>query len=453
MSALARYLHIKGFKVSGSDKESSALLLDLENEGIKNIWTPHSKQTIASINPDIIIYSTAVTNENEEMLWAKENKKEALHRSDLLKLITEDKKTISISGTHGKTTTSAMILNMLNNSDLKPSGIIGGILTDKNTNVIVGTGEYFVIEADESDKSFLKGDPEIAIITNIEADHLENYSGGLEEIKKSFLEFAKKAHSKRALVFCLQDKITREIITNNFDLNDSKLISYGISDKCNAMTQAKFNQEKNQWDIYYKNKILTSIKPIVPGEHYILNALAAFSVGHLLGISPEKTKATLESYTGVKRRFEVIGKTKDITIIDDYAHHPTEIASTIKAAKELNPKRLIVVLQPHQPLRLRDLWKDFVGLFKNEDSTVFITETYIARGTDIEGISSQKLVKEINKPNVNYLPGDISETASQITKLVKPGDLILIMGAGNITNLGPKLLKSNEALASKFGNN
>jgi len=455
MSALARLFHSKGSLISGSDKEHSSYIEDLQSEGMKNIWTPHNKTNVEKANPDYIIYSTAITNDNEELKWAKENNKNILHRSELLKIAFQNKKLISISGTHGKTTTSAMVTEILVKSGLNPSAIIGGIIQTKNTNSITGNGDYFIAEADESDKSFLKGDPEIAVITNIEPDHLENYPGGFEEIKKSFLEFAKKAISKTGLVACIQDKVTKEIITKNFNLNDSKLITYGIGEKSDQATiSAKRNDQNNCWDIYIKNELATSISLKIPGEHNVLNALAALGVCHLIGIDYEKYKKVIENHEGVKRRFQIILKTKELTIVDDYAHHPTEIAATIKAAKELNPARLIVILQPHQPKRLKDLWEEFKQVLRDEDNCiVFITDTYIARGQEITGISSQKLVEEIGKPNVKYIPGNIEQIAQYLEKFIKTEDFILIMGAGNITNLSQKLLKFNHLLASRFGNN
>ncbi len=438
MSALARLLNARDIPVSGSDKEDSDFLNDLRSEGIKNIWTPHKKEELEKINPDYVVYSTAVLGTNEEVTWAKEKKKNILHRSELLEKLTDEKKLISVSGTHGKTTTSSMVSEILLSCNLNPSAILGGLLVSTNTNAMAGTGEYFVIEADESDKSFLKGTPEIAVITNIEADHLENYPGGIEEIKKSFLEFAKKAKNGR--VCCFEDKITRDLISNNFDLKDENLITYGINGE-NFKLNARLNNSKS-WDVFYNGKLLTSFKLQKPGEHNVLNALAAFGVGILLKLDANLIKASLEKYQGVKRRFQVLGIKENITFVDDYAHHPTEVRETIKAAKELNPNRLVIVFQPHQPTRLKDLWDEFKDVFKDLDSPTFITETYIARGSQIDGINSKKLVEEINNTNVKYLPGDLDQINSQLKDFIKPGDTVLIMGAGNITNLGPALLRA-----------
>ncbi len=452
MSALARFLNSSGYSVSGSDKEESSLIKDLRLEGIKNIWISHSKKQIENVCPDLIVYSTAVENNNDEIVWAKENKKTIIHRSDLLAQLTNLKKSISVSGTHGKTTTTGMILEVLLESGLQPSAIVGGVLESKNTNAVIGDGDYFVIEADESDKSFLKGNPDICIVTNIEPDHLENYPGGLDEIKSSFLEFAKKGISKNGLVVCMEDKVTCELIKENFDLHNPKLISYGINvDSSETTVKARFNNKTNLWDMYFKQDLLFSLKLKNPGNHNVLNALAAVSVGCLLKISAEKIKTALENYSGVKRRFQILTKTNEITIVDDYAHHPTEISATIKAAKELNPKRLVIIFQPHQPRRLQDLWDDFIKAFKGEVCPVFITDLYIARGNEISGISSQKLVQEVGKSNVNYIPGNIEEIAKQLSGIIKEGDLILIMGAGNITDLGPELIKLRVGTCMEFG--
>lgn len=439
MSALARHFHAKGSSISGSDKENSPLINELKEEGIKNICILHSRDFVKEVNPDYVIYSTAVIGDNEEVIWAKENNKKILHRSELLELAVKNKKLISVSGTHGKTTTSSMICEILVNNKFDPDGILGGLLISKNTNTVIGNGEYFVIEADESDKSFLKGDPEISVITNIEADHLENYPDGIEEIKSSFLKFAKK--QRNGLVVCLEDKITKELISANFDLNNPKIISYSTNPKDDTTLSAKLNAENNNWDVFLKGIYLTSLKLQKPGRHNVQNALAALGVGLLIGIEAEKIKTSLENYQGVKRRFQILGKKNDVTIVDDYAHHPTEVVETIKAAKELMPNRLVVVFQPHQPTRLKFLWSEFIEAFKKEDIPIFITDTYIARGSAIQGISSEALVNELNKPNVNYLPGNIEEIAKKIENFTKPNDLLLIMGAGDITNLGYHLLK------------
>ena len=454
MSALARYCFNLGCFVSGSDKEDSSLIKELEQEKIKNIWTPHNRERLENIDPDIVVFSTAVTQTNEELQWAKEKKKEVIHRAELLEVITSPKILIAVSGTHGKTTSTAMIYEALSNANLSPSVILGGILQRKNTNSIYGEGNYFIAEADESDKSLLKGNPDICIITNIEPDHLENYSGGLNEIKECFIKFAKKGLSKSGLVACADDLLTETIIRKNFNVNDPKLIFYGIkSGNCNLI--AKAGKDKNHWDIYFKDNFLTSFRPNNPGQHTVLNSLAAIGTSILIKSDLKKTIEALENYNGVKRRFQFLIKLNDLSIVDDYAHHPTEIKATYEMAKSYNPKNLLMIFQPHQPRRLKDLWNEFIKAFPEIDlnTTVLITDTYIARGSEIEGISSSKLVKEINRPNINYKSGNIEELTKYLKDSLKKTDFILIMGAGNITNLGKGLVNFYSGLASIAGNN
>ncbi len=447
MSALARYYNSCNSTISGSDREDSPLLSELKKEGIKDIWTPHSREKIKSQNPDLVIYSTAIEgNTNEEILWAKENNINLMHRSDLLEITSSSKNLISVSGTHGKTTTSSMMYEVFNSCNLNPSAILGGLLISKNTNSICGSGDYFITEADESDKSFLKGNPEISIITNIEPDHLENYSGGFEEIKSSFLQFAKKP--KNGLVVCFEDKNTRDLISRNLNIKDSKIIRYGFNEKeCNLIAVQK--NESKDWTVIYNSKELVSFKLTKPGKHNVLNALACIGTAILLNLDLTKVKLALEDFQGAKRRFEVLGTLNKITFVDDYAHHPTEIIETIKAAKELLPKRLVVVFQPHQPGRTKDLWDDFINAFKGEDFPIFITDIYIARGKPIEGINSKNLVDSINKPNIQYLPGSLDEISKAIKNTLKENDLVLIMGAGSITLLGQILIDTYKDLKTE----
>lgn len=450
MSALARYFNANGSLISGSDKSYSPLTDELNREGINDIWSPHNEENIEKIDPDIVAYSTAINSENDEYSWSKKNNKIMLHRSELLEIATSTKKLISITGTHGKTTTSAMVAEMLFNSKLDISAILGGILLSKNSNSIIGKGEYFVIEGDESDKSFLKGNPSIGVITNIEPDHLENYPGGVDEIKECFKKFANKCLNNEGLIACFDDKLTKEILQDQ--ISNEHLIRYGFDESsCNLV--AKETQISNSWDIYYNDNKILNINLSTHGKHNVLNSLAAIGVSLLLKSDYELTKQSLEAYKGVKRRFQYIEQSPELTIVDDYAHHPTEITATVNAANEIAKNRLVVVLQPHHPLRLRDLWNDFISSLSEIKHTVFVTDTYVARGNEIEGINSRKLVEEISKPNINYLPGDIDNINEELLKMLKPNDFVLIMGAGNITELGPKLLSSYKTLAMNSGNN
>ena len=441
MSALARYFNLHGSLISGSDREDSSQITKLKSEGLNNIWITHSKKLIESTNPEVVVFSTAITNDNEELVWATSNKKLVLHRAELLEIACHSKKLISVSGTHGKTTTTALIYEVFEKVGLNPSCILGGEIISKNSNVIFGTGNYFIIEADESDKSFLKGNPEITVITNIGIDHLENYNNRFEEIKQAFISFAKTGIQNKGLVVCIEDLNTREMILNNFDHNNQSLITYGFyNGDLKPKVGGNFNENTKLLDIYLNSTLVDSIKLPFLGKHNILNTLAVYGVGILAGINPTKIKWGIENFRGVKRRFELVGKIDGIIFIDDYAHHPTEISATLQAARGLNPERLVVVLQPHQPLRLKDLWNDFIKTLKNIDDLVFVTDIYIARGHPIEGITSKRLVEEVGKKNIEYLPGNIDEVKDCIKNTIKAGDLVLTLGAGDITLLSKKLM-------------
>lgn len=451
MSALARYFFSYGAEVSGSDKEYTSLIETLKKEGIQNIWIPHNKKNIEKINPSLVIYSTAINDANEEIIWSKTNNKETMHRSELLKVAISSKKLIAISGTHGKTSTTAMILEILENSKLNPSCILGGVLMSKGSNVVIGKGDYFVIEADESDKSLLNCNPDIAVITNIEEDHLENYKDGIEEIKKSFLLFAQKGYKNKGLIACLNDKNTREVILNNFNIEDNKIISYGAGlDDDKLKIKTAYNKSTNEWEVFVNNKLENSIRLKINSDFYAQNMLAAYGTALMLDIDKNTIKKTIENFQGVERRFQIVGTTGGATIVDDYAHHPTEIKATIQAAKNLNPKRLIVVLQPHHPVRVRDLYLDFVKCLQSFDDPIYVTDIYVARGTSLENINSKNLVEDVNKPNVRYLPGSIEDITEITRKLIVPGDLLLIMGAGNITLLAKRLMEEKPVISSYF---
>lgn len=444
MSAIAKYFHTKNFQVSGSDKSNSKLIEDLIDFGIKDIWTPHNKERISHINPDVIVYSTAiVSGKNEEHDWAKLNNKIIMHRSEALENILSDKKVIAITGTHGKTTTTAMTCEMFESCNENISGIVGGIIKSKNSNIMIGNSDYFVIEADESDKSFLKCTPYIGVITNIEPDHLENYDGKMEEIEKCFIEFCNKTLNNNGyLIVCADDKITSSLIKEHFPHNNDHILTYGFHRAENG-PMLSLKESDSGGDLIYKNSKINTIKLKMPGKHNLLNATAVYGIGLLLKLKKNLIVKGLENYSGVSRRFEYIKRSPELTIVDDYAHHPTEITATINAALSLNPKRLVVILQPHQPTRVRDLWDEFISTLSIFSAQIYITDIYIARGDNIEGVSSKLLVDKINKSNIKYLNGDLDEISNFISLQIQPGDFILTLGAGDITKLGYMIAEQN----------
>lgn len=439
MSAIARLLLAKGIKVSGSDKERSAITDELQKLGAR-ICIGHKAENIEGV--DLVVVSTAINTENPELSVALKKNLPVWHRSKLLAYLGKDSRVIAISGTHGKTTTTGMVAQVLLHAQLDPTVVVGGIFSKIGSNACLGKGDYLVEECDESDGTHAKTHSYLSLITNIEADHLENYPGGLEQIRDEMVTFAN--NSSFGTILCQDDagcRLVRNRITG-------KVITYGT---------AKFSRDADYryeslpgfgLKVWHKSKELGEINLQVPGEHNKLNALSAVVVGTELGVPFELIAQALAGFTGVGRRFQIIGSTNDLTVIDDYAHHPTEVVATLQAARAYKllahqnaaPKgRIVAVFQPHQPGRLRDFWTEFCQAFEFAD-LVLISDVYIARGSAIEGINSEKLAASITHPHVFYLPGATNTLAQQIVPHLMPGDLVITMGAGDITKVGSEIL-------------
>ncbi len=441
MSALARLLLDRGIAVKGSDKSESEITKQLTDLGAK-IFVGHNISNIEGAAA--VVVSTAITQDNPELAYAKANKIPVWHRSELLAALTVGKKVVAVSGTHGKTTTTGMIGQMLTDGKLDPSIVVGGIFTKIKANARAGKGSLFVTEADESDGTHVRLKSEIAVITNIESDHLENYPGGIEEIYKAMIAFGNNA--KKAVVLCYDDAGCRQIIPKL----RSKVITYGAAVPTDKTDGADYQYESLPgfaFRVLKNGETLGEMVTSVPGEHNKLNALAAVAVGLELGLTFSQIADSLADFRGVDRRFQLIGTAKNVLIVDDYAHHPTEVVATLLAARqyiEANPKggfkRVVAVFQPHQPGRLKDFWNEFCQCFAHAD-LVLIADVYIARGTAIPGVDSETLVKEIAHKNVKHLAGKTETLAQQIAPILEPGDLVLTIGAGDITGVGPQLLE------------
>jgi UDP-N-acetylmuramate--alanine ligase len=349
---------------------------------------------------------------------------------------------IAVSGTHGKTTTTGMIAQVLIDCGLDPSVVIGGVFARIKANSVAGRGEYFVAESDESDGTHTSLLSEIAVITNVEADHLENYPGGLEQIYKAMAEFGN--HARNATIICDDDKGCQAVLP----LLKGKVVSYGRAGGKNTASYKYESLNGFGMRVYKSDKVLGELRLSIPGEHNKLNALAVIAVACELGLKFEDVCASLSQFGGVDRRFQMIGEEKGILVVDDYAHHPTEIAATLKAARNFieerhlkgEPKRrLVVAFQPHQPGRLRDFWNEFRGAFVDAD-LLLISDVYVARGGQIEGINSKRFADEVEHSNRHYLSGPTSELAPAILKHLKENDLVITVGAGDITTIGPNLI-------------
>lgn len=433
MSALARLLLARGKKVSGSDKEDNEITRELRGLGATT-FVGHDARNVE--NAGVVIVSTAITDNNPELKQAKTRGLQILHRSDLLRALTASKKLLAVSGTHGKTTTTGMLAQVLIDSGLEPEVVVGGIFARIGSNSYAGKGEYFVAEADESDRTHARMNSHIAMVTNIEADHLENYPGGMAEIYDNMVSFANRA--SQAVVVCIDDAGCKSILGRI----NKPIITYGTRSK-SPEADYGFDSLPDGMTVHRRGEKLGEVRIAVPGEHNKVNACGVLAVAMEAGIPFDSIASALQSFGGVARRFQIIGTKSGITVVDDYGHHPTEVRATLQAARNYQRnhgiKRVVAVFQPHQPGRLRDLWNEFCDSFSEADLCLLL-DVYIARGGAIEGINSQRFAGEIKDCNTIYLPGSIAEVADAVRHHLKEGDLVLTIGAGDVTKLGPQLL-------------
>jgi UDP-N-acetylmuramate--alanine ligase len=434
MSGIAELLFNQGIAISGSDLKKSDITKHLENIGIK-VVEGHDPNLINDV--DVVVKSSAVHDDNPEIQAAKALKIPVIRRAEMLAEITRMSYSIGIAGTHGKTSTTSMVGMVLDVAGLEPTIIVGGKVMNFGSNNLMGSGKYIVVEADEYDHSFLSLSPIIAGITNIEADHLDCYMN-LDEIKKAFVEFANKVPFFGSVIACLEDPGVQSILP----LIEKKILTYGTSRQ--ADVQAVNISMKNfisSFDVVYKSYRLGNITISVNGKHNILNALLAVTVGLELDIPFPLIKKGLEEYKGVYRRSELKGDVRGITVFDDYAHHPTEITATLEGFRDSTDRRIVVAFQPHLFSRTRDFYQEFGQAFFSCDA-LFITPIYPAREKPIEGVSGKMIADaaiQSGHHQVHYIDQNES-IVSEITSFLKPGDIFITMGAGNIWQYGEEIL-------------
>ena len=435
MSGIAEVLLNQGYEISGSDRALSEVTEHLQEIGAK-VYKGHAPEHVEGA--DVLVYSSAVTLDNPEVQEALRRKIPVIKRAEMLGELMRLKFGIAIAGTHGKTTTTSLTGSVLTEGGLDPTLIIGGRVRSLNTNALLGSSEFLVAEADEFDKSFLRMIPTIAVITNIEPDHLDSYHGW-EDLKNSFVSFANKVPFYGRVIVCLDNPGVQEILQ---EIKRS-VTTYGFNRQADIQAdQVEFLPGKIRFNAYYQGQKLGQLNLQIPGEHNVLNALAAIGVGLELDIPFEKIKAGLEKFSGVNRRFEILGVFNDIMIVDDYAHHPTEIRATLKGARSGWPERRIVaVFQPHLYSRTQNFYEDFARSFFQADVLV-VTDVYPAREEPIEGVSGALIAdtaRRFGHREVHY-EADKSRLAEYVFKLLKPGDLVLTIGAGDIWKTGRALV-------------
>ncbi|WP_459076770.1 UDP-N-acetylmuramate--L-alanine ligase [Herbivorax alkaliphila] len=443
MSGLAEILLDMGYKISGSDINSSNLTAKLSEKGVK-VYIGHSEENIK--NPDLVVYTAAVKESNPELKKSKSLKIPVMERSALLgEIMKIFPYSINVSGTHGKTTTTSMVSMILLECGLNPTIHVGGELDAIGGNTKIGENKYFVSEACEYAEGFLKYNPFLAVVLNIEEDHLDFFKD-IEHIKSSFLKFISLVPREGYVIANYDD----ENIVSILEKANCNKITYGITSK-EAMWKAKdiaYNHSgcASFW-IYKNDEKIINITLKVPGVHNVSNALAAISACHALGCDIEDIKAGLESYTGTHRRFELKGMINDIKVVDDYAHHPSEVKATLKACKNSSYRKIWCVFQPHTYTRTKHLLNEFKDAFYDAD-TIIVSDIYAAREKDTGEVHSSMLVDKIKASNKNvlYMP-DFESIVQHLNEHASPGDLVITMGAGNINSVGEMFLKTKKIVA------
>jgi UDP-N-acetylmuramate--alanine ligase len=434
MSGIAKILARRGYQVSGSDLSAGKYFNLLKKEQIE-LFVGHKAEQIAGA--DLIVKTSAVAADNSELQAAQKAGIKVVKRAEILAELMKNKKTIAVAGTHGKTTTTAMLATIFKKAGLDPAIMVGGYLSEIAGNTVDGQGEYFITEADESDGSFIYFDPDLLLITNLEWDHPDYYHS-LTEFKQVFKDFSAKNDKKAVILYNSDDYNLLELFAQR-----KKAIRFSLKQGDYLAKNISYQAQKSSFDLYYKQKYLGQFKLAVPGQYNIYNALAAISAADYAGVSFEIMQAALANFTGVGRRFEFKGTLLNgqVDLIDDYAHHPTEIRSLLKAVKAMDYQKITVVFQPHRYSRTRQFFTDFAAAFKEADQ-VYLTNIFSASEKNNQQVSLRELETAIAKNSQVecYYLSEFSKIAAQIKTDLEPGQIILTVGAGDITSLSDILL-------------
>ncbi|ENN93859.1 UDP-N-acetylmuramate--L-alanine ligase [Bartonella bovis] len=434
MSGIAEVLHNLGYKVQGSDQTDNANVERLRGKGI-NIHIGHRAENLGAAK--VVVISTAIKKTNPEYIAAKEKHLPIVRRAEMLAELMRFRRAIAVGGTHGKTTTTSMIAALLDASDFDPMVINGGIINAYGTNARIGGGDWMVVEADESDGTFLKLPADIVVVTNIDSEHLDYY-GSFDAVREAFRQFVENVPFYGFAVMCLDHP---EVQTLASRIDDRWVVTYGANPQADVrFLNLSMEGQKARFDVLIRSRKTnekTELKNLVlpmSGQHNISNATAAIAIAHELGISNESIRKGLEKFCGVKRRFTQTGNWCGVEIFDDYGHHPVEIKAVLSAARESAKGRVIAIVQPHRYSRLHDLFDDFITCFNDAD-TVMITPIYAAGEEPIAGFGSKELVEHIQMASHRdvRLVNTFEDITLIIAALAKSGDYVIFLGAGNIT--------------------
>lgn len=439
MCGIAEVLVNQSYQVSGSDLKESKNTLRLQDFGA-TVFIGHQQGNV--VGADVVVVSTAIDEKNPEVKWAREHRIPIVKRAEMLAELMRYRHGIAVAGTHGKTTTTSMLASIFGTANLDPTFIIGGLVNNFGSNARLGESGYLIAEADESDASFLHLQPMVSVITNIEEDHMSTYGGDFNKLKQTFIEFVHNLPFYGMTTVCIDDDVIREIIPKF----GRAVITYGFSDDADfRITDLVFSGMKNTFNVNYADGEVLPITLNMPGQHNVLNATAAIAVAIDEGLAPDLIQKGLANFKGVGRRFQVYGdypvENGVAMLVDDYGHHPTEVAATISAARQSNPeKRLLMIFQPHRYSRLKDLYDDFVDVLDDVDALI-ILDVYSAGEDAIIGADSRSLcgsIRQRGKLDPIHVK-TIDMVPDVLKRLVKAGDLVVTQGAGTVGSLAETL--------------
>jgi len=443
MSGIAEILLTMGYAVSGSDLKRSSVTARLESLGAK-IFEGHAASNVQ--DADVVVTSSAVSRQNPEVLEAATRKIPVIQRAEMLAELMRLKYSIAVAGMHGKTTTTSMIASVLAAGGLDPTVVVGGRVDALGSNARLGKSQYLVAEADESDRSFLKLPSVLAVVTNLDREHMDCYRD-MTDVENAFLEFMDRVPFYGAVTACIDNELLRTVLPRA----RRRVLTYGESADANFRLEilpkeshAPDWQCHSAFRVHFRGEAFGPFLLHVPGRHNVLNATAAVAIGMQLKIAPEKIAAGLGNYHGVNRRFEHKGSVRGVAVVDDYGHHPTEIRATLQAARECGYGRVHVLFQPHRYTRTRDLMPEFAAAFADAD-TVEVLDIYAASEEPIAGVNSQALVEAIRIANpaktIEYA-ASFQQAAEKIAARAKDGDVILTLGAGSVSQAGVAVLEA-----------
>jgi len=442
MSGIAEVLLNLGYKVSGSDLKTSAVTQRLATLGA-TAFEGHRAENIAGV--EVVVTSSAIAHDNPEVTEARKLHIPVIQRAEMLSELMRLKYGIAIAGMHGKTTTTSMVAAVLAAGGLDPTVVVGGRVDAMGSNARLGKSQYLVAEADESDRSFLKLSPILSVVTNIDREHMDCYRN-MRDVKRTFLDFMDRVPFYGMIVACNDDPMLRKLLPEA----QRRTVTYGTKRGSDFLIKSEETKREGAADsrphsrfhVSYQKKDLGEFTLYVPGVHNVLNATAAIAVGIGLDVSVDAIRAALDQFRGVDRRFQLRGTAAGISVIDDYGHHPTEIKATLAAARQCGFRKIHVIFQPHRYTRTRDLMEEFAAAFGDADS-LFVLDIYAASEKPIEGISAEVLAQRIrgkSGKSVEYV-GSVADAIGAATKVAQDGDMILTLGAGSVSQLGPMILQ------------